>query len=120
MSESNPARELTVEAGQVWIDPDTGLGWTVIDVDEDGYVTLSAVVERQVCTVDVPRMFRLDSPQIAYWRIVPGPGGGCEDIYSRKYTTRAEARKVQRLALIGEAYVVAGFSAGGKRVPDAA
>lgn len=55
---------IEVEAGQVWVDPDTGLGWTVVEDDDSGYVTLTAAVEQRICVVDVPRMYRLDPPDL--------------------------------------------------------
>lgn len=53
------ACEREIAVSQVWIDPDTGLGWTVVEI-EDGYVTLTATVERDVPLDAIERDFVLD------------------------------------------------------------
>lgn len=57
----SPSRE-SVKVGQVWIDPDTGLGWEVVGVCENHGATLMATVEQERDVDDVLRNFHLDPP----------------------------------------------------------
>lgn len=51
------------QAGEVWIDPDTGLGWTITEADGD-FITLEATVtqERMEHVNRLRKLYRYDPP----------------------------------------------------------
>lgn len=60
-SVNGQSASVTAELGQTWVDPETGTGWTITQIDSDGGVTAEAVVERTFCDArELADLCRLD------------------------------------------------------------